>query len=314
MPRTVLIDADPGIDDALAICIALGNPDLDIPAVTTTAGCVGADAVHRNLQSLLAYLDPDHRPRGGFAAVADDGPVVDRTEIHGLDGLGGAQLEVSDRHHRHPADKVLADELRGIAERSTILALGPLTNIAKTLHRDPQLAPQIGSLVMLGGCVDGIGDITATSEFNIYYDPASAREVFAARTTKTLIPLDVTRQVCLRLGLLDQLPSEETRVGRLARRLLGHLFRAYRIEYGMEGALAPGLVALAATLDPSLVTTQEMEGDVETAGELTLGATVFDRRGVPRLRNTMDVAVEIDPVGVLDFIVHGLSQAAKRLG
>jgi len=314
MERKLIIDADPGVDDALAICVALGDPNLDVLAVTSVAGTVGADNVNRNLQSLLELLDPDRRPRYGAAAPVEDGPVIDQTDIHGLDGLAGAQLDVSTRHHLLPAEKVICDELRQLADEVTVVTLGPLTNIAKVLQRDPQQAPQIGSLVMLGGSVEGIGDVTASAEFNIYYDPRSAREVFGARITKTLIPLDVTRQVCLTLEFMNQLPAIETRVGRLAQKLLGHLFRSYRQEHGIEGAFVPGLVALAAAVDPTLVTTREMAGDVETYGELTQGATVFDRRPNPRFRNTMEVAVEVDVVGVVDFISYGLSQAAKRFG
>ena len=140
----------------------------------------------------------------------------------------------------------------------------------------------------------------------------SARQVFRSPTTKTLIPLDVTTQVTWSLDLLDQLPPETTRAGKLLRSTLPHLFRTYRRDLGLEGIHLHDAVAMAAVLHPELFTTREFSGDVETAGELTLGATVFDRRSTAHNRGDMEVALEIDSAAVNDCVVRALLDAGRQ--
>ena len=115
--------------------------------------------------------------------------------MHGADGLGNAQFEFAELHHTHPSDKVMFDEIRAAPEEITLIVLGPLTNLARLLQRDPAIVSQIGQLIIMGGTVTASGNATPAAEFNIYFDPLAAQTVFRSRTTKTLIPLDVTGQV-----------------------------------------------------------------------------------------------------------------------
>jgi inosine-uridine nucleoside N-ribohydrolase len=165
--------------------------------------------------------------------------------------------------------------------------------------------------VMVGGTVEGPGNIRPAVEFNMFCDPASARAVFRAPCTKTLIPLDVTNRVVLTFDFLNQLPPETTRVGGLLRKIVPPAFRAYRQESGLEGIHVHDTVALLSVMSPELFRTQAMAGDVETKGELTTGATVFDRRRVPGWRCNMDVAVDMNVPEVVEKIVHHLAQAGK---
>lgn len=311
MARKVILDVDPGIDDAVALCLALFDPRLDVLAVTAVAGNVSADQATRNVQTIIEQLDPPRWPRIGAAAEPEMSPAVEPARIHGADGLGNAQFEFAELHHTHPSDKVMFDEIRAAPEEITIIALGPLTNVARLLQRDPAIVSQIGQLLIMGGTVAASGNVTPAAEFNIHFDPLAAQTVFRSRTTKTLIPLDVSSQVVFTYDMLDQLPSELTKAGKLLRRILPFAFRAHRQELGLEGIYLHDAVAMAAAAHPELFGTEEMAGDVETQGVLTTGATVFDRRLCMQWRPNMDVAREIDVAAVKDFILRGLQSAAR---
>ena len=250
MARKVIIDCDPGIDDAVALTLALFDPP--------------TDARHS----------------------------------HGADGLGNINLPVPELHHQHRAEKIIHDEIKAAPEDVTILALGPLTNVARAFRRDPTLAGQVGQIIIAGGAVNQIGNVTPSSEFNIYCDPVAAREIFRLPITKTLAPLDVTREVEFTLDLIDELPDESTRAGGLLRQLLPFLFRSHRQQLGLESIHLQDTMALLLLTDPDLFETRPMAGDVETSGELTIGATVFDRRVTTQWRENMEVANGINVAGI----------------
>ncbi len=312
--KKVILDVDPGIDDAVALCMALFAPDLEVVAVTAVGGNVAPALASRNVQAILEYLDPPRLPRVGAATEPEAGLPVDGRHLHGIDGLGGANLRVAELRSMHPAEKIICDEVRAAPEEVTIVALGPLTNIARAFKRDPELPSLVGRIVMTGGTVSGPGNITPAAEFNMYCDPASARAVFRSRTTKTLIPLDLTNRVVLTYDLFGKLPSESKVIGSLLHRILPPAFRAYRQEFGLEGIHVHDSVALMAVLHPELFTMQEMAGDVETTGDLTTGATVFDRRRVPAWRHNMEVAIDMQTEQVIEEIIRTVNSSATRSG
>jgi purine nucleosidase len=307
--KKVILDVDPGIEDAVAMTLALFEPQWEVVAVTATGGNVLPDQATRNVQAVIEQLDPPRWPRLGVASLPDDGLPVHSTELNGVDGLGNSSFPVSELQHRHLSEKVLSDQIRAAKEEVTLVALGPLTNIDRALQRDPELAGLVGQMVIKGGAFAGPGDITAAAEFNIFCDPAAARRVFRTPTTKTLIPLDVTRQVLFTYDLLDQLPGETSRAGRFLRKVLPFLFRSHRQVLGIEGIYLHDAVALVAALHPGLFEIEMTAGDVETSGELTTGATVFDRRRIPEWRPNIALATGLDVAGVIDCILRGLAAA-----
>jgi len=315
MAKKVILDVDPGIDDALALCLALFDPRLEVLAVTSVGGNCSPHQATRNIQAIVEQLDPPKWPRLGAGSPPDSGLPIDGRHLHGLDGLGGAHFDVAELHHMHPAEKVICDQVRDAGEGAvTIIALGPLTNIARAFQRDPELPSLVGQIIMMGGAVARPGNITPAAEFNMYCDPASARAVFRSLSTKTLIPLDVTNQVVLNYGLLNELPSESTRVGRFLRGILPPVFRAYRQEFGLEGIHVHDTVTLMAAIYPELFKTEEMAGDVEIAGELTTGMTVFDRRRLPDWRHNMEVAMDMETEAVIAAILRGMKEAGRQCG
>jgi purine nucleosidase len=309
--KKLIVDCDPGIDDALALTIALFSPAVELVAATAVGGNVPPDQATRNLQAILEQLDPPRRPRLGAASPPDDGWPAHSRRLHGPDGLGGANFQVAELHQRHPSEKIIADEIRAAPQQVTVLTLGPLTNLSRALQRDPALASQIDQVVMMGGSGNGIGSVTAAAEFNVYCDPPAARAVFRAATTKILVPIDVSGQVVFSFDLLDALPPESTRAGRLLRKVVPYAFRAYRQELGLESIFLHDAVALVAALHPELFEVQMVAADVELSGELTTGATVFDRRRQPEWRPNLYLAVGVDAAAVADCILRGLKSAGE---
>jgi purine nucleosidase len=316
MARKVILDVDPGIDDAVALCMALFDERLEVEAVTAVAGNVSAEQATRNVQAIIEQLDPPRWPRIGVAVEPSSGPgtasPVDAPRIHGEDGLGNANFAVAELHQRHPADKLISDVVRASPNQVTILTLGPLTNLAMALRRDPALASLVGQVLIMGGAVNVAGNASPVAEFNVHSDTAAAHEFFHAPLSKTLIPLDITEQVVMTYDFLDQLPDESSRAGRFLQRILPFSFRAYHTELGLEGIHLHDAVALAYLLHPELFETELMAGDVETTGELTRGMTVFDRRQRRQWPVNLEVATQIDVAGVKDCLLRGLATSARK--
>ena len=311
MARKVIIDCDPGIDDAIVLCMALFDPRLEVVAVTAVAGNVSAHQASRNVQTIIEQLDPPRLPRVGVACEIEDAPATDGTALHGTDGLGNVGFRTSELHHQHPSEKIICDEVHAAEDEVTVLCLGPLTNLARALKRDPDLCTMISQVVIAGGSVGVGGSITPAAEFNMYYDSVSARSVFRSAMTKTLVPLDVTREVALTFDVLEELPAETTKAGSFLRKVMPFAFRAHHQVLGQEGFRLPAALALLAIVQPELFHTAEMAGDVETRGDLTKGATVFDRRAKMLWRPNMEVAIDVDAVAAKDCIVRGLTAAGQ---
>jgi inosine-uridine nucleoside N-ribohydrolase len=307
--RKIAIDIDPCIDGAVALALALFDPTLEVLAVTAVAGNVSAEQATRNVQAIIEQLDPPRWPRVGAAVEPDEAPAATLGFLYGADGLGNAGFQVAELHQRHPSEKVLTDTIRTTAEQLTLLTLGPLTNVARCLRRDPALIGQVGQLVIAGGTYAVPGDIMPTAEFNMYFDAPAAREVLRSRATKTIVPLDVLNKPVFDFGHLERLPEAEFRVGALLRKVLPFAFRSYRQQLGLEGVRLHDAVALLAVTHPELFTTQQAAVDVETAGELTSGQTVFDRRHVTQAAANADVATDVNVAGVIDAILTGLERA-----
>lgn len=308
-PRKVIIDCDPGIDDAAALIMALFDPRLEVLAVTAVGGGVVPDQATANVQSLVAFLDPPRLPRFGVAPtdiVLPEKPY----SLHGPDGLGGVELPRVQLHGGHLSEKVIWECLKAHPREVTILALGPLTNIARVFRRDPSVVELLGGLVVCGGTLHASGNVSAVADFNFYCDAAAARHVMREPLAKTLVPLETSAQLLLGFDVLDKLPREFSRAGKLLRQMLPHAFRAHRQLLGSEGISLPEAVALVALTNPELFERAAVSADVETAGELTSGMLVIDRRQIRQGRPNADVLVGCDAPAVLDCILRGFGAAA----
>lgn len=319
VPQKLIIDADPGIGDAIAIVLALLDPEVELLALTATAGCISGRKATQNVQAIVDYLDPSKRPRiGGShneAATAEltyAGADVRWTRINGPRGLGDWDPRVIELHNAREAAKLMIELVREYPNEITLLTLGPLTNVEIAAERSRDFLPSLRELVVLGGSVSAGGNVTAAAEFNMYMNPLAARTVLRSLVTKTLVPLDVTRRVTMTVRQHERFlarlrgPSRELFSG-----WLPHLIRANHELFAAEGLSLHEVVALVAAINPELVERASMAIDVETTGELTRGMTVFDRRGVHQWQTNIDVATSADTQGILDVMMSLASRSGR---
>lgn len=254
--RPVLIDTDPGIDDALALLYAWASPQIVVEAVTTVAGNVPVEAASANLARLLALCPPRPAPRVAAGAAAPLArPLVTAAYYHGEDGLGDTgdwPAPPLETHAGHAVDLILAAVARH-GPRLTIIALGPLTNVALAVEADARTMRRIGRLVVMGGAVDVPGNITPTAEFNMHVDPEAAARVLDAGLPVDLVPLDATRQALLPRARLDA--ALAARPGPMAERIAGFTRRAFRVDAvrGTPGMTLHDPLAVGVALEPGSV-------------------------------------------------------------
>jgi inosine-uridine nucleoside N-ribohydrolase len=311
MARKIIIDCDPGIDDAFTLALALFDPRLEVVAVTAVEGNVPAEQATQNVQTCIEQLDPPKYPRVGAASTSDAGSPNDARHVHGNDGLGNADFAVASLVRQHPSEKIICEEIRQAPGEVSILCLGPLTNIARAFAREPGIIGDLDRLIIMGGAVNGVGNVTSCAEFNIHCDPVSAKKVFRSASTKTIVPLDVTRAVRFGYDFLQKVPGPSSRAGAFLQKILPHLFRVYRQQVGLEHACIHDVIALMQFLHPELFEVKEYEADVETEGTLTTGMTIFDRRPQKPAHSNTEVAMQVNADGVLEAILKGLGQAEK---
>ncbi|MEO0531951.1 MAG: nucleoside hydrolase, partial [Planctomycetota bacterium] len=201
------------------------------------------------------------------------------------------------------------EELRAHPGETVFVGTGPLTNLAAVLTRERDAAEALLGAVVQAGSVAVGGDATPAAEFNIYCDSGSAREVFRAKQTTTLVPLDVSREMLFDYDLLEFVRSRDSRTCQLLAELLPGFYRAYRQRFGIEGVKLHGVAAVVAAAHPGAIETEALHGEVETTGELTHGATVFDRRDAPDGEPNLDVVTTIDAAAARDAVFRALEQA-----
>jgi len=311
MPRKLLIDCDPGIDDAIAICLALFHTEVELVGLTACEGSVPSRQVNQNLESVIHLLDPPKRPRLGMASPCPFAPPENVRYLHGPDGLANLSLKI-ELQHAQSAEKVMAESIKNHPHEVTIVCLGPLTNVANLLQHQPHLAANIDRIVIAGGSVSGMGNITPCAEFNMHFDPVSARAVLKSPTTKSLVPLDVTAEVRFDLSFMDLLPPASSRAGWFLRQSLPILFRSFRQHLAREDILLRDLIALVACLNSNFFQWDEMAVDVETSGNLTRGMTIFDRRFPAEWKTNVEVATNVEVDLVKDMIVESLRWAGQN--
>ena len=321
MTRHLLIDSDPGIDDALAILLALRSPGVHVEAVTTVAGNVAVERATSNARRILAVAAPDPRPPLAAGASAPlKRALVTAHQVHGQDGLGNLERFVEpDGRPRYPepptaiemrsAPEVILDAVDRWGAELTIVALGPLTNLARALQQDPRRLGRAGRIVVMGGAIGVPGNITPAAEFNFYVDPEAAAAVLDGGLPVELVPLDVTRRVVLaQAALTEQLLRCSDRVARFILDFTLHGF-AFGGEREGGGIVLHDPLAMAVALDPSLVALEPLHVDVECEGRLTRGLSLADRREIPSHRkraSTCRVAVDVDAERVLRMVLERL--------
>jgi inosine-uridine nucleoside N-ribohydrolase len=300
MPTPVLLDCDPGHDDAIAILLAAGRADaIDLRAVTTVGGNAELEKVTLNARRVMTLAGIVDVPVAAGAAGPRRGELMTALEVHGQTGLDGAELP-------EPAVELDGrDAVELMAERgpATVVATGPLTNVAALLERAPETVTEI---VWMGGSTDR-GNTRPYAEFNALVDPEAAEIVFSSGVPLTMVGLNLTHQAQATPAVVDRLraigsPAADAAVG-----WLGFFADTYRTVYGLEGPPVHDPCALALVIDSSLVRTVETFVAIETEGRWTRGATVVDLHGRLDRASNARVAMELDVARFWDLVVGAIA-------
>jgi len=308
MAIPVLLDCDPGHDDALAITLALARPELEVLGITTVAGNASLDNTTRNALRVLALLGRPDVPVAAGAATPLVRELETAPQVHGVSGLDGADLpEPMSAARPEGAVEFLRATLAAAPAPVTLIPTGPLTNVALLLRTYPAIAQRIAAISLMGGSM-GAGNWTAAAEFNIWVDPEAARIVFRSGLPLTMHGLDVTHKALMGLPEADRLEALGTRVGRVFADLLRFFTRFHVERYGTDQTPIHDAVAVAHVALPGIVTTVPYHVDVAIDSDITRGRTVVDNRGQPGMTPNVDVALDIDRAAFADLVVEAVGR------
>ncbi|MCW2683928.1 MAG: Inosine/uridine-preferring nucleoside hydrolase [Blastococcus sp.] len=313
MAIPLVIDTDPGIDDALAILLALASPEVDLRLVTTVHGNVELDATTDNALRVLHLAGRSDIP---VAAGARDSLVHPQPRraghVHGAAGLGGVQLPPSPaRIDPRPAVVALAELLTASPEAVTVAAVGPLTNIALLLRVFPDAAARIGRLVVMGGSAARGGNVTATAEFNVWADAEAAQVVLTSTLPTVLVGLDVTLPTVLDDDGIARFAAAGP-IGAQAAAILQQYLDHARTAYGTSGVVVHDALALTEAIVPGTLGTVRRDVVVDTGLGFGRGQTLVDRRTVSTAATAVEVAERVDSVAAVEFLVSRLASLDGR--
>lgn len=306
MARPIIIDCDPGHDDAIAILLALAHPEeLKLLGVTTVGGNQLLDKITDNALKLLSFMDADI-PLAKGAAGPLLGKLVTGAEAHGESGMDGPVLPPSRfKPVEQGAVAFMLELLQASEEPVTLVPLAPLTNIALLLTAYPEIKSKIERISLMGGGL-AYGNVTRTAEFNIYVDPEAARIVFESGIPITMSGLDVTDKAAIFEDEVEALKGRGP-----VSHLVGELLEFYGIygkKMGFDGSALHDPCAVAALLRPELFQSEQLYVTVETEGRLTRGMTVADRRKKPDQAPNAEVLLDVDRVAFIRFLFDALEK------
>ncbi len=280
--KKIILDTDPGVDDATAIILALRSPELEVLAITTVSGNVHVNQCTTNVRRILALLRPEPCP---FVAAGEDRPLVkppfSAPSVHGEDGLGDLgnayypDIEQIKLEEKKAVDLIL-DLIVRYPDEVTLIPVGPLTNIARAILKDPRTMRRVKEIILMGGAVTVPGNIPpGAAEFNLYVDPHAAEVVLNFGLPVTMVPLDVTHQVKLTRELARrELSSAQDKAARFIWDACQKYMDFYRDDQGYDGCYLHDPLAVGVAIDPSFIMTEEMRIYVETEGKVTAGMTL----------------------------------------
>ncbi|MFO1175384.1 MAG: nucleoside hydrolase [Paracoccaceae bacterium] len=277
-PRKIIIDTDPGQDDAVAILLALASPELEVLGITAVAGNVPLALTQKNARVICELAGrPDVKVFAGCDRPLNR-KLVTAEHVHGKTGLDGIALPdpTMPLQPGHAVDFLIETLRREPAGSVTLCPLGPLTNIATALQKAPDIAPRIAEIVLMGGAYFEVGNITPAAEFNIYVDPEAADIVFRAGVPLVVMPLDVTHKALTSRAWVEGLRALGTQAGRAAASWTDFFERYDTSKYGSAGAPLHDPCVIAYLLDPGLFSGRHIHVAIELEGRHTLGMTVAD--------------------------------------
>ena len=315
MPQKVILDCDPGHDDALAILLAGASPALELLAITTVAGNQTLPKTTLNARRVASAAGL----RGVPIAAGCDRPLVRPQRvagnIHGESGLDGPTFAGEPDiplDPRHAVDLII-ELVMGAPGEIVLVPVGPLTNIALAMRREPRIVERIAHISLMGGAW-GLGNQTPSAEFNILVDPEAARVVFESGAPITLCPLELTHQAKATPDIIERFAGLRTPLGDLSVELLRFFASTYRARHGFDGPPLHDPTAVAWVIDPTIVETQPVHVDIETHAEFSYGRTGIDLYGVTGQPPNAQVGVRLDAARYWDLMVGAVASYGGGTG
>ena len=307
--RPIIIDTDPGLDDAIAILLALASPELEVLGLTAVAGNVALDLTAANARRLCELAG-----RRDVRVFAGCGRPLLRRQItavvHGETGLGGADLPLPTMplQDQHAVDWIVETVMSAPERSITVCALGPLTNLALAFIREPRLPARLRELVIMGGAGPSGGNSTPAAEFNIYADPHAAHVVFDSGAPIVLVPLDLTRQVLATRERVERIRRIGSPVSRAVTGMLEYFNRGEALYEGLEAGPLHDPCVIAYLLSPSLFQGKPAHIEIETQSPRTLGMTIIDTRLDDGAVANARVLLQADAAGFYDLLIERLAR------
>lgn len=291
--RKIIIDCDPGHDDAIAILLAGASEKIDLVAITTVAGNAEVEKTTVNALKVCEIAGLHDVP----VARGSDRPLVRKREtspeIHGDSGMDGPQLPNPSKQivSEHAIDLIIQKVMESDGD-ITLVPVGPLTNIAAAMHKEPAIIPKIEEIVIMGGAM--FGNKTPAAEFNIYVDAEAAKVVFESGVPLTMVGLELTHQAMATTEIMERFSKVGNEVSSFVVELLKFFKGTYEEVFGFPGAPIHDACAVAYCIDPTVFTAKKLRVDIETKGEFTYGMTVVDVLGVTGREPNVNVAETLD--------------------
>jgi purine nucleosidase len=311
MPKKILFDTDPGIDDACAILLALASPELSLEGLSVVHGNCSLEQGTTNALSVLELANASHIPVANGCELPLVQPSLLAPETHGDTGLGYAKLP-KPRARPTPQHGIdfLIEKIMASPGEITLVAIAPLTNVALAIRKEPRVVEALKELIIMGGAIRHEGNTTALAEFNTYVDPHAAQIVYHAGIPTILVPLDVTYQCILTPGDVSQLQRIDSPITKFVAEAT-RFYMEFHDEYQkIDGCVINDPLALALTFMPELCTYQELPVDVDLSGGISMGKTMADFYNYGKKPANMKVALSVQARDFIDLFVERIERLA----
>jgi purine nucleosidase len=315
MTKRILIDTDPGIDDSLAILLAIASPELSLEGLSVVHGNCSLEQAVTNGLSVLELANAGHIPLARGCELPLVQPSLLAPETHGNTGLGYAKLpEPRIRPTVQHGCDFLIEKVMSNPGEITLVAIGPLTNVALAMRKEPRFAKSLKELIIMGGAIRHEGNVTALGEFNVYVDPHAAHIVFHAGIPMTLVPLDVTYQCLLTAQDVERLMKIDSPIPKFIKDTTDFYMEYHDSYQGIKGCIINDPLALALTFAPELCDYQELPVDVDISGGVSMGKTLADFYNYNKKPANMKVALGVRPRDFIELFLERMEKLAQTVG
>ena len=314
MSKKILIDTDPGIDDSLAILLALASPELSLEGISTVHGNCSLEQATTNGLSILELAQASHIPLAKGCELPLVQPSLLAPETHGNTGLGYAKLpEPRTKPVSMHGSDFLIEKILSNPGEMTLVAIGPLTNVALAIRKEPRIVSALKELIIMGGAIRHEGNTTALAEFNTYVDPHAAHIVYHASIPTTLVPLDVTYQCVLTSQDVERLQKLDSSIPGFIKDTTDFYMEYHDSYQGIRGCVINDPLALALTFAPELCDYQELPVNVEISSGVSTGKTFADFYNYEKKPANMKVALGVRPRDFIELFLERMERLSSSI-